>query len=201
MAKNYGIKVADDRAEEIKLTGATLIHVSSQFWHDLNEAALEAVHNASRVRLPQGNVEFRCNRRALAMRMPSGRSLIYWQPVIKEVDTPWGASRFAVCYHAQDAVTRQWTEFASYGGIYAENLTQAVARDIMADALIRLHSEGLSPVLTVHDEAVCELPKSQFPDRRRAAEAVKSVMRIAPLWADGLPIAVDASAGTRYAKE
>ena len=142
MAKTFGIKVADERAEAIKLAWRNANPRIVQLWYDLNEAAFEAVHHASTVRLPQGNLEFRCNRRALALRLPSGRSLLYWQPTIKEVDTPWGDKRWAVCYHAEDSLTRKWTEFASYGGIFCENTAQAVARDIMADALIRLHADG-----------------------------------------------------------
>ena len=97
-------------------------------------------------------------------------------------------------YWSQDAVTRQWVEFKGYGGLFAENATQAVARDLLADALVRLDAAGLSPVLLVHDETVCEIGADAIP-------AVTEIMQHPPAWAEGLPVTIDIDAATRYLKE
>lgn len=80
------------------------------------------------------------------------------------------------------------------------NCVQSTARDVMADAIVRLFQAGLNPVLTVHDEGVCEVPRALYPTAAEAAEAVRQVMVTGPAWTRGLPIAVDASAGFRYVK-
>lgn len=80
------------------------------------------------------------------------------------------------------------------------NCVQATARDIMAYALVQLDKRGLNPVLTVHDEAVCQVPKSKYPTPDDAANAVLSVMLEAPPFCRGLPIQADGSAAQRYVK-
>ncbi len=89
-------------------------------------------------------------------------------------------------------MTRRWEQFAAYGGLFCENLTQAIARDLMADALLRLDQAGFHPVLCVHDEAICE---TDAP-----TNAIAEIMRTPPPWARGLPLAVKVVAGSRYEK-
>jgi DNA polymerase len=87
-----------------------------------------------------------------------------------------------------------------YSGIWVENVVQAASRDVLADALIRLHAADLAPVLLVHDEAVCEVPIDVHPTAEAAASAVETIMQMPPAWATGLPLAAEASAAERYLK-
>src|SRR5689334_24454976 len=96
-------------------------------------------------------------------------------------------------YYGQDAITRQWVEYKAYGGLFAENVTQSTARDILADALVRLDAADLNPVLTIHDEVICETDAAYV-------ETVTSILLTLPPWAHGLPVAVDVHAGSRYLK-
>jgi hypothetical protein len=80
------------------------------------------------------------------------------------------------------------------------NCTQAVARDVMAYSLVLLDKRGMKPVLTVHDEAVVQVLKRDYPLARFAAQAVLDVMLERPPWTPGLPIAAEASADNRYTK-
>lgn len=81
------------------------------------------------------------------------------------------------------------------------NCVQAVARDIMAFALNNLERLGARPVLTVHDEAVCQLSKTKFPTREAAKAAMLQVVTIHPDWLpDWFPLVADASADDRYVK-
>jgi DNA polymerase len=73
----------------------------------------------------------------------------------------------------------------TYGGSLVENLTQAIARDILADAMARLEAEGLDIVLHVHDEAVVEALDSQAEG---VLKLMTEVMQLMPLWAKGLPM-------------
>ena len=66
--------------------------------------------------------------------------------------------------------------------------------------LVKLDHRGMMPVLTVHDEAVTQLLKRHYPTARLAASAVLDVMLERSSWAEGLPLAAEASADARYTK-
>ena len=136
----------------------------------------------------------------LGMRLPSGRVLHYWTARVVWKNTPWGSKVRSVVYRAEDSVTKQWREFSAYGGLWVENLVQATARDLMAYWLQQLQIAGHEPRLTVHDEAVCEMPKRLFPAAKDAARAVEEIMRLKPAWAGDLPVSADSSAEARYVK-
>ncbi len=190
MARSYGLQITDDQAEQVKLAWRAAHPHIQHFWWALDAAARECVlarpGQAFRVRC----VEFKRDNHVLTLRLPSGRKLVYWEPRLKEVETPWGEMRNAVHYHSLNTMTRKWEEFTAYGGLFTENLVQAISRDLMADALLRLDKAGFHPVLTVHDEAVCESTAS--------ANDVAEIMRTA--WASGLPLAVKVVTGPRYEK-
>jgi DNA polymerase len=134
------------------------------------------------------------------MWLPSGRPINYWTPRLIDVPVPWGGTRPAVQYRAEDSVTHQWSEFIGYGGLYCNNAVQGTARDIMALALLRLRRALLDPRMSVHDEALCAVLKSMYSDPKEAAKVVADQMRIKNSWCLDLPLAVEASAGPRYVR-
>ena len=144
-------------------------------------------------------LRFRRTAKAMVMCLPSGRNLIYWTPRLEKRVTAWG-EKVGVVYWAEDAVKKIWAKQHGWPGIWLENAVQAIARDVMTYALNNLADKNLAPVLTVHDEIVCQIPKVLCPTPKSAAEAVREVMVDSPRWARGMPIAVDASAGPRYVK-
>lgn len=84
-----------------------------------------------------------------------------------------------------------------YGGSLTENVVQRIARDLLADALIRTEVAGLPVVLHVHDEIVCEVPED---DAEAAAPRLEQIMAAAPSWAYGLPLRAEAHVATRFGK-
>ena len=215
MAKAYGVRIAPADAEEIKVGWRATNREIVGLWHGLNYAAIECMESAPGdvievwawdhegdyrwFRVHKTPLTFMRTKAALSLRLPSGRRLLYWSAKLRDVPTPWGY-RPAVIYRGEDSVTKRWAEFTGYGGLYCENAVQATARDLMADALLKLDDAGLRPLLTVHDEAVCLLPRMIYPTAADAAAAVESIMRNTPDWAQGLPVAADASAADRYVK-
>ena len=138
------------------------------------------------------------NSRVLTMRLPSGRRLYYWTPRVRKIDTHFG-QRWTLFYRSEDSVTHRWTEFAAWGGLLCENAVQAVARDIMREGLILAYSTGLlRPVLLVHDELVVEVSGMS---RDEATALVTKCITAPVVWAPGLPVSAEASAGFRYVKE
>jgi DNA polymerase len=200
MARTYGVKMTDEEADKCKTAWRAAHPRIKQFWYDLEDAAIAATVDKGEVKRV-GRIMFKKAGSFLWCRLPSGRSLCYPYPRVAEVEVPWTnkdgtpATKAALFHWGVDPVTKQWVEDSTYGGMLAENVTQAVARDILASALLRLEQHGYNPVLHVHDEVVCEVPKGWG-----SVDELQEIMERVPTWAEGLPIAVEGWRGTRYRK-
>ena len=106
---------------------------------------------------------------------------------------PYEFSAINISFFGTDSKTRKWCKQETYGGKLVENITQAVARDIMAEAMLKLEKEGYNIVLTVHDEIISEVANGDV-------ERFKTIMENAPEWAKTLPITVEAYEAERYRK-
>jgi len=81
----------------------------------------------------------------------------------------------------------------TYGGRLTENAVQAIARDLLADALVNLEREGLPVVGHVHDEVIVQAGPDEL-------EKVNNILSSAPAWAEGLPLAAEGFVCDRYMK-
>lgn len=99
-------------------------------------------------------------------------------------------------YKMRDGTTGIWKETTTYGGSLSENLTQALCRDILAEAIVRLEDEGWPVVLHAHDEAVVEIATD-----RANLPAFEECMARPPAWSKGFPIVVEAFETRRYRKD
>ena len=86
----------------------------------------------------------------------------------------------------------------TYGGRLVENVVQAVARDLLAHALVSLERSGYRTVAHIHDEVVVEVPRNAA---REAYGRIRETMCDAPEWADGLPLDADGYVCDSYRKE
>src|SRR5690606_18464862 len=120
----------------------------------------------------------------LLMVLPSGRPLYY--PKAEITDGQYGG---------QLSYMNKTRRDTTYGGRLVENVTQAVARDLLADALLRLDRAKLKTVLHVHDAAVVECDEK---DAERVAAAVDWIMSDSEPWADGLPVDTDTHWSRRF---
>jgi DNA polymerase len=110
----------------------------------------------------------------LLMHLPIGRTLAYRNARI---------SGMQIKFDGMDQKTKKWGTIETYGGKLVENLTQAVARDCMAEAMLRMRDAGYAIRMTVHDEVVAEVP-----DGFGSVEEVERLMGLPIKWADGLPL-------------
>jgi DNA polymerase len=83
----------------------------------------------------------------------------------------------------------------AYGGIWTENIVSGIARDLLAEAMLRIEAAGYPIVLHVHDEVVCEVPEGFG-----STEEFTRLMTRKPAWALDLPIAAKPWSGSRYCK-
>lgn len=131
----------------------------------------------------------RSGARDLLIQLPSGRVMRYVDARVEPQRSGPRAGEPAI--HFTDAQGRR---VSTYGGKLVENVVQATARDLLADALVRAEAAGVRTVFHVHDEIVAEV--------RDAAEAAALValMEQAPAWATGLPLAAEAELLDFYQK-
>ncbi len=197
MAKTYGVDVDDDRAEAIKENWRGANKKIVDFWFAAEGAAKTAVFNPGK--------EYKCGSGKnpttfkrlgsfLWCRLPSGRVICYPYPKVELSATPWG-NKDLVTFMTTN-LANKFVRESTYGGKLVENITQAVARDVLVDAMIRIDDLGIPIVMTVHDELLCEFPV----ETKRAKASLESLMQEVPLWAKGLPIEAKAHESLRYGK-
>lgn len=114
---------------------------------------------------------------------------------VLEIIESKGGTRDGVRCYGTDSKTRQWGPRVLYGGLLSENVTQAIARDILAEALPRLEARGYRTIMHVHDEIVCEVPAGFG-----SIDEMSAVMCELPTWAEGLPLTAAGWCGQRYRK-
>lgn len=122
-----------------------------RFWRDTENAAKKALENPGRVFSIPCGVKYRRDRDALRCKLPSGRLLTYWGARLD--------SDGSICFMGQNQTTRKWEKTETWGGKLVENIVQAVARDCLAVALLRLDEAGYSITFHVHDEIIAEAPE------------------------------------------
>jgi DNA polymerase len=162
-----------------------------RLWGRLDRAAWTAVQQRGCI-VRCGVVRFRCDGVFLQLTLPSGRTLFYPQPRIigdeheqHVVFADNAAGQFKDCRNGDGA----------YGGLWTENVVSGIARDLLAEAMLRIEAAGYPIVLHVHDELVCEVPINFG-----GTEEFTRLMTRKPAWALDLPIAAKAWTGTRYCK-
>jgi DNA polymerase len=113
---------------------------------------------------------------------------------VSEKETPWGEKKLSLSFMTENSKFQYTREF-TYGGKLCENIVQAVARDLLAAALLRCVPAGYPVVLHVHDEAVAEVPEGTG-----SVEEFERLLADSPAWADGLPVKAEGWRGKRYKK-
>lgn len=167
---------------------------TKQLWGDQEAAAIAAVQ--TRRETEAGRITWFVERPFLYAELPSGRRLAYPFPQVSLQDTSWGSEKLTLSFMTVNPKTRQWVRQKTYGGMLVENITQAVARDLIASALARLsHTPIYKPVLSVHDEAIAEAVIGTG-----SVKEFEQLVAELPEWADSLPVAAEAWKGPRYRK-
>lgn len=165
------------------------------FWRELEDAAVSAMENPGVQFTVRGRITYRKAGSFLWCRLPSGRVICYPYPEMRPKKTPWDTIKNVIHYKEINAKTRQWQNTHTYGGKLAENVVQAVARDLLAEGMLAVDRAGYNVVLHIHDELVVETP-----DGQGSLEEVADLMSAVPGWAEGCPISVEGWEGERYRK-
>lgn len=158
-----------------------------RFWRETEQAAKFALENPGKlVKVPCCEVSYVRDKDALRCKLPSGRWLTYWQARLEDGN---------IVFMGQNQTTRKWEKTDTWGGKLVENIVQAVARDCLAVALLRLDKAGYEITFHVHDEIIAEAPKGS------SWEAMAEIMGQPIPWAPGLLLRGDGYTTDFYMKD
>ena len=178
--------LAVDTVEKYREKYITVVRL----WRALERAAIRAIK--SREHTTTHGIAFYMSQcgRFLKCQLPSGRCINYANPGLG-IST-YGSEQMT--YKGVSEKTAQWVENSTWGGKLTENIVQAIARDVMAEAMLRIDAAGYSIILTVHDEIILEENDGFDP------QDLINLMVIRPEWVPNLPLAAEGWESYRYAK-
>ena len=161
----------------------------TKFWWEVDAAAVKAVKK--RTEVPLGKLCFTYRSGILFVTLPSGRMLSYIKPRMTQ-------NRFGRESLSYEGVgeSKKWMRIETYGPKLVENIVQATARDLLAQAMLRLRNQGFDIVMHIHDEAVLEVPEGVS-----GVEEICQIMSEQPDWAAGLPLRADGYECAFYKKD
>ncbi|WP_019636147.1 DNA polymerase [Paenibacillus fonticola] len=163
-----------------------------KLWYAAENAAVSAVREKTTVKLAHG-VRYRYEAGILFADLPSGRSLAYMNARIKP-DPKF--NKDGIVFDGMDQVKKKWMSHRTYGGRLVENLVQAIARDCLAESLLRLDASGYKTVMHVHDEVIADAPIGWG-----SVEEMTEIMSQPIDWAPGLPLSADGFECEFYQKD
>jgi DNA polymerase bacteriophage-type len=193
MAETVGLEIEEDLAQEIVNKWREKHGNIVSFWARLDHC-ISGVVSTGKV-AACGCIKAGIRGRFLHLRLPSGRLLAYADPRIEDGVTPWGSPCRRVTFAGVESGAGYWVRHTGYGGLWTENIVQAIARDLLAEAMLRAETIGYTVALTVHDEIVAEVPFG-----KGSLEGLNKLMTSLPEWAAGCPVEADGYEARRYRK-
>ena len=158
------------------------------FWSSIDKAMKMAMlHKGDTVEA--GRFSFLFDGMFLHLIMPSGRSLHYYKPRFE--DNAFG--RTALHYESEKLNIRTST----HPGKIVENIVQAISRDLLGEALVRLDNAGFEIIGHVHDEILCLADK----DDDRILSKLITTMTQNPIWCLDAPIKASGYSNAEYYKK
>lgn len=173
-----------------------------QLWKDLEGCAKQTIKTRKPVTSKHRGLVFHSDGKLLTIKLPSGRKLYYCNPqlrkkrVTRDNGEAWETE--SIIYMGMEQTKKQWIKLDTYGGKLAENITQAIARDLLAYSMIELNKKECNIVMHVHDEAVIEC---QEVIAKKELKLMCDIMSTPVPWAKGLPLAADGYLTKYYKKD
>lgn len=186
MAAVYQVQLPDEVVEDTVRQWRKANPKIVAFWKHTEQLIKDTLLSGKPGRY--GKIEAHTKDGFLYLKLPSGRRLSYCDArVIND----------KITYKGVDQFTRKWVDIESYGGKFVENITQAVARDILAEALLRSEQQGYPLVAHVHDEIIAEVPDTAD----YSIADLDAILTTVPTWATDLPLAAKGDEMYRYRKD
>lgn len=161
-----------------------------RFWSKVEELVKLAIKHTGDVFYYTDKLAFWVKNGNLNIKLPSGRILVYW-----DVRLEPGTFGAKIVMKNVTEKGGKWADSDTYGGKLVENITQAVARDCLAEALLNLDLMGYDTLFHVHDEVIVNVTHED------ELLNIISLMCTLPSWANGLPINADGFCSNYYRKD
>lgn len=166
-----------------------------RLWWDAENAAMRAINNPGDIIQFNKGIKMFMKNGALIIQLPSGRWLVYQEAALRDHQKFEGKKEIIFKgLGSENNSSKKWTTQSTYGGKLVENMVQAIARDCLAYALLRLNKEGYEIVMHIHDEAVMEAEPESIVD-------IEEIMGRPISWAKGLPLTADGFESSFYRKD
>jgi DNA polymerase len=194
-ALNMGL--TDDELPDIVKAWRNANPAIVSLWNDVEQGMAITIQHGKKTGLDRYGkylLNFSVEKNIAFIKLPSGRRLAYVRPELQPHKRFQGKEE--ITYMGVDQTSRKWSRLGTYGGKLVENVVQAIARDCLAESLVRLEKAGYKTVMHVHDEVVLEVPSGWS-----SAEQVAEIMGRDIEWASGLPLRADAFETDYYRKD
>lgn len=153
-----------------------------KLWYSTQDAFIEVITTGKIIN--NKYCKFYTKNNNAIIELPSGRKLVY-------LDARYDGN--SITYYGMDQVTKQWSRQDTYGGKLVENIVQAIARDILTNALLKVDAAGHKIIMHVHDEIVID----SYVD---VSEEITAILSAPVSWAPGLPLAAETFTAQYYQK-
>jgi DNA polymerase len=205
-AATYGIDLTEEQAKDNVYAWRELNRATRSLWYTVDDVVRTIISERVTDRyLSAGtHLAFRMGKdgsrlhNCLIMRLPSNRPIIYRNASIDTLLDEDGFDLEDVIRYDGLDFTKKWSRIRTWGGKLVENATQATARDLLADAMLKLDDGSDDLAVTIHDELIAEPPLDRAQDR---LTQMLTAMGAAPDWARDLPLKAEGAVMMRYGKE
>jgi DNA polymerase len=200
-AKGYGVTLTKERSKEVVDAYRAEYAKVKTLWYECSDAAISATRNPGQWFEAGDKLSLCCHKGFLWMKLPSGRLISWARPEVEMQQVPWvnkdgvREMRPVVTVESIDTYTRQFCRHKLIGSSIFQSAVQGTARDILANAVLKVEPAGYPVVLMAHDEMMALVPEG-FGD----AEEFGRLMCEQAVWCKDLPLSFEAWRGKRFKK-
>lgn len=193
-AESMGVHISQKEAQRMVGVFRSAYPDVVFYWTFLEDAFKAACQKSNREKQQQvGAIYFTGTSEAVRVHLPSGRCIHYLNPYAS-----FGGQGTKLSFDGFR--NGQWGRISTYGGRLCENIVQAVARDVLAEGLLRAEQAELNPVGHCHDEIICLTSNNWAHDGAEPVEHLVGLMSGPVRWAPGLPLAAEGYESEFYQK-
>lgn len=172
--------LSDDELTDIKVRWREANKNIVRLWYAVGDAVIQAM-NGNGTQYVRGleiqrEWDMMYGLDFITIKLPSGRKLYYPKPFLQT--NQFGKD--ALHYYGVNQTTKKWEVNSTYGGKLVENVVQAIARDCLAETLLRLYEKNYDVVMHIHDEVVIDAYENE------KLEDVNNILAESIPWAPGL---------------
>lgn len=162
-----------------------------KMWYDIQNTVIRVIKTGKP--MISHKCKFSLRDKKLVIELPSGRELFYHN--IRLGLNKWDGE--SIVFDGINQVTKQWGQQETYGGKLTENIVQAVARDCLADVVLKMDERGAHIKFHVHDEIIIQCRRENAED---VLNKMLKMMAVPPQWAPDLPVGAEGFISDFYKK-